>query len=138
MDFNNINYLAVLVAGVASFALGAIWYSPVMFAKRWQNELGFTDEYLRQANMPLVMGGSLVMMIIMALGNAILQQAIYGADGNLELGLKTGLMIGLFFSATTLAINYFYQRKSLMLWLIDALYQVFFCAIAGAIIGAWG
>ncbi|KRP06702.1 MAG: hypothetical protein ABR95_03380 [Sphingobacteriales bacterium BACL12 MAG-120813-bin55] len=138
MDFNHINYLAVLVAGVASFALGAIWYSPVMFAKRWQNELGFTDEYLRQANMPLVMGGSLVMMIIMALGNAILQQAIYGADGNLELGLKTGLMIGLFFSATTLAINYFYQRKSLMLWLIDALYQVFFCAIAGAIIGAWG
>ena len=138
MDFNHINYLAVLVAGVASFALGAIWYSPVMFAKRWQNELGFTDEYLRQANMPLVMGGSLVMMIIMALGNAILQQAIYGADGNLELGLKTGLMIGLFFSATTLAINYFYQRKSLMLWLIDALYQVFFCAIAGDIIGAWG
>lgn len=138
MDFNHINYLAVLVAGVASFALGAIWYSPVLFAKRWQNELGFTDEYLRQANMPLVMGGSLVMMIIMALGNAILQQAIYGADGNLELGLKTGLMIGLFFSATTLAINYFYQRKSLMLWLIDALYQVFFCAIAGAIIGAWG
>ena len=138
MDFNHINYLAVLVAGVASFALGAIWYSPVMFAKRWQNKLGFTDEYLRQANMPLVMGGSLVMMIIMALGNAILQQAIYGADGNLELGLKTGLMIGLFFSATTLAINYFYQRKSLMLWLIDALYQVFFCAIAGAIIGAWG
>ena len=138
MDFNHINYLAVLVAGVASFALGAIWYSPVLFAKRWQNELGFTDEYLRQANMPLVMGGSLVMIIIMALGNAILQQAIYGADGNLELGLKTGLMIGLFFSATTLAINYFYQRKSLMLWLIDALYQVFFCAIAGAIIGAWG
>ncbi len=137
MDFNHINYLAVLVAGVASFALGTIWYSPVMFAKRWQKELGFTDEYLRQANMPLLMGGSLLMMIIMALGNAVFQQAIYGEATNLELGIKTGLAIGIFFSATTLAINYFYQRKSLMLWLIDALYQIIFCAIAGAIVGAW-
>ena len=30
-----VNYLAVLVAAVVIFMLGGLWYSPVMFAKRW-------------------------------------------------------------------------------------------------------
>src|SRR5690349_14409645 len=30
-----VNYLAVLVAAVIIFLLGGLWYSPVLFAKRW-------------------------------------------------------------------------------------------------------
>jgi hypothetical protein len=41
MDFTNINILSVLVAGVASWLIGALWYSPLLFSKRWQKELGF-------------------------------------------------------------------------------------------------
>jgi hypothetical protein len=28
MDMNSINWLAVLVAGISSFVVGGIWYSP--------------------------------------------------------------------------------------------------------------
>lgn len=31
----DINYVAVLVAAIANMALGAFWYSPALFAKRW-------------------------------------------------------------------------------------------------------
>lgn len=48
MDFSNINYLAAGVAALASFALGALWYSPVLFGKTWQKDLGFTGEYLKE------------------------------------------------------------------------------------------
>ena len=34
MDWS-LNYLAVLVSAVAIFMLGGLWYSPVMFAKKW-------------------------------------------------------------------------------------------------------
>ena len=34
------NYLAVLVSGVALFMLGGLWYSPVLFAKRWTALVG--------------------------------------------------------------------------------------------------
>ena len=30
-----INFLAVIVAALAAFGLGAVWYSPLLFAKQW-------------------------------------------------------------------------------------------------------
>jgi len=34
-------------------------------------------------------------------------------------------------------INYLYQRRSVILWLIDGFYIVFGLGIAGIILGAW-
>jgi hypothetical protein len=46
-----INWLAVVVAAIACFLLGGLWYSPVLFGKAWQRETGLTDEKLRNGNM---------------------------------------------------------------------------------------
>lgn len=43
-----INYLAVLVAALANFFLGALWYSPVMFAKPWSKMI-FGDVPMEEA-----------------------------------------------------------------------------------------
>jgi hypothetical protein len=35
-DFlKDINWLAVLVAGIAYWALGALWYSKILFSNKW-------------------------------------------------------------------------------------------------------
>ena len=34
-DLSTINWLAVIVGGVAYFALGALWFSNVLFARPW-------------------------------------------------------------------------------------------------------
>lgn len=39
-----INYLAVLLAAVASMVIGAIWYSPALFANAWAKDMGFTEK----------------------------------------------------------------------------------------------
>ena len=31
----SVNWLAVLVAGISSFVVGGIWYSPNLFGKAW-------------------------------------------------------------------------------------------------------
>ncbi len=33
---SELNWLAVLVGAVIYFALGALWYSPMLFARPWQ------------------------------------------------------------------------------------------------------
>jgi hypothetical protein len=46
MYYHNINFIAVLVAAVASFLIGWLWYSPVLFANAWMKALGKTREDL--------------------------------------------------------------------------------------------
>src|SRR2546426_3825620 len=44
----HINYLAVVAAAVVAFALGGIWYSPLLFAKRWVNAHGYTEKQVKE------------------------------------------------------------------------------------------
>src|SRR2546427_9869584 len=48
MPTANINILAVLVAAVLTFVLGAVWYSPVLFAKQWMVAQGYMPEKLEE------------------------------------------------------------------------------------------
>ena len=137
MEFANINFLAVLVSAIVSFALGALWYSPVLFGKTWQRELGFSDEDLKGANMGKIFGSSFVLMLIMGLGMAMLIQGHFDQEITWLSGLKHGIYIGLVFVGTSMGINMLYQRKSLKLWFVDAGYQIVFLGIMGAILGAW-
>ena len=137
MELSNINFLALAVAAIASFGLGSIWYSPILFGKAWQNALGFTDEYLKKGNMALIFGSSFVLIFLMDFGLAIILQGHAGRDISALSGLLYGLLMGLFFVATSIGINMLYQRKSFTLWAIDAGYQVLYLGMTGAILGAW-
>jgi uncharacterized protein DUF1761 len=55
MSFPIVNNVAVLVAGVVIFLLGGLWYSPVLFAKRWVALIGKSEQELKAnaGNMPL-------------------------------------------------------------------------------------
>ena len=44
--------------------LGGLWYSPVLFAKRWMRESGVTEEKARSANMGKTMGTAFVLALI--------------------------------------------------------------------------
>src|SRR5438445_10287454 len=48
MPTANINVLAVLVAAVLTMVLGAVWYSPVLFAKQGMDAHGYTPEKLEE------------------------------------------------------------------------------------------
>ena len=61
-----VNYLAVVVAAVASFLSGGLWYSNALFGKVWQRESGVTDAQLENGNMARIFGLSLVLSLIAA------------------------------------------------------------------------
>ncbi len=136
MDLGGINYLAVVVAIVINMAGGALWYSPLLFAKPWMAANGLTEESIRESGSPT--RGYVVAVIasiVISLAIALLAQAS-GVDTAVE-GLILGLAAGLGFVATTFASNYIFESRPLKLYLINAGYPVVTFTLIGLLIGAW-
>ena len=134
--FSHINWLAVVAGGVGYFLLGAIWYS-VLFRNAWIKATGVNPN---DPNAKKGVGGifltSLVLMIVASLGIALFSARI-GVAGGWMSGLKVGLVAGVCFSVTAISISYLYEKKPLALHLINGLYNVIGCMIAGIIIAIW-
>jgi hypothetical protein len=128
----DINWLAVVVATVSSFALGGVWYGP-LFSKAWMSLTGMTKEKGAQASMAVTFGGTFALNLLIAIAIALLT----GPHAGWKLGLHTGLFSAFFFVATSIGVIYLFEQRPLRLWLINAGYQVVNFAIMGSIIGAW-
>jgi hypothetical protein len=137
MNLPEVNWLALIVASLAGFMLGALWYSPVLFSKLWQKEVGLSDKDATEGNMLVIFGTSFVFMLIMSLGLALFLQFFDPATLNFGFGALMGTLVGIFYSMTSVGINVMYQRKSMRLFLIDAGYQVLYLALVGGILAIW-
>jgi hypothetical protein len=137
LNFTDINYLAVLVATIVAFGLGAVWYT-ALFGKSWQKEVGLNEKQLNDTNYLRTYGGSFVCMFLMMVLLASLLKGL-GISGNSELmeAAKTGFLVGLFFVSASAAINYIYEFKSMKLFLINTSYQTIFLTIGSIIIALW-
>lgn len=134
--FSDINWLAVLVAAIAYFALGALWYSKILFAPKW---IAYTK--VDPANpdatkgMAAIMLMSFVWMFITCIGLAILVSRIELVVW--QTGLKLGLLTGVCFGMAALSISYLYEKRPAGLHLINGGFTVLGNIIAAIIICCW-
>lgn len=127
------NLWAVIAAAAASFVLGGLWYSPVLFAKAWQQEAGLSDEQLANANMGLIFGLAFVLCLVAAFVFAL----FLGPRPPLALGLGAGFSAGLCWVTASFGINYLFERKSLKLFLINGGYHTLQFTVIGLILALW-
>lgn len=137
MVYPFINVWAVLAGTLALWGLGALWYSPLLFGKIWQKEVGFKEEEVTKVNMLMVFGLSFLAMLFMVWALNFVINSHKPEEVNMLRGLHYGAFTGFFFSMMTTGINYLYQRRSLKLWLIDGFYMILGLGVAGMILGAW-
>jgi len=133
MDFSVVNFWAVLVCGIASLVIGGIWYSPFLFAKKWQQEANVTEEKMKNANMPVIFISTFLITMVMALNLAL----FFGGKVGFNDGLLYGFFTGLFWVSASLGVLYLFERRSFTLWLINGLYNVITFTVMGGIIGGW-
>ena len=138
MAFGGMNTLAVVVAAIASFLFGGIWYG--LFSRQWLAAAGLADKDLSggwQKNiMPFIV--SFLALLVMA-------QMLAGVIGHLGPGqvtLRNGVIsagfIWLGFVMTTMVVNHTFQGARKTLTLIDGGHWLGVLLIQGAIIGAIG
>lgn len=131
-----LNYPAVIVAAIAYFAIGAVWYTP-LFGKAWQKETGVKMD--GKGKFPVGqfvfgMGGQLVSSFLYSMGIALMIEAM-NKPGWLA-GLGTGIAVSIFFAFPVNSGKLFFQNKPRLFW-IDFGYNTAGAVAAGIILGLW-
>ena len=136
MTFAGISYLAVLVAAVAGFIVGMVWYG--ILGKRWMVALGKGKAELMPDGKPPIatMATSFVCELVMAWVLAGLIGHL--ATATVRGGIITAFLVWLGFVATTQLINHRYGRFPLSLTIIDAGHWLAVLLAMGAVIGLIG
>ncbi len=128
------NWVAIIVAMVVNMVLGALWFSPMMFQKRWM-ALRVGTGMSGQASPMLY-----VITAVGALVSAITLDWIIGLAGANTLvgGAIIGLYAGLGFVAPAILSDHLFNERPSTLYLIVAGFPIVGLLIMGAIIGALG
>lgn len=133
----HLNYVAVLVATVAGFLFGWLWYS-VLFGKIWMAEMKITPERMeecRKKGMAIYFVQGLLFTLLSTLGLATLLVA-HGTP-NWKHGAAVGAFVGLFIAAMRQANTGTWEDKSVKLRVINGAHEVVMFALQGAILGGW-
>ena len=134
MQSTGFNWLAISVAALAAWILGAIWYGP-LFARAWMDGIGKTKEQVENDYTPMKMVFALVGYFLAACGITRLLNLSFGSTW-LD-GVHIALLGAVCLIVPTMAVSEVMEHRPPKLFLINAGYVIVAFIIMGAIIGAW-
>ena len=126
-----VNWFAIALCAVSSLVLGGIWYSPLLFARKWQEAAGLSDEAAKSGNMAVIFSLTLVLSFIAAAVFAM----FLGPKFGLGPAAAAGFSAGLCWVAASYGISYLFERRPLALWLINGGYHTVQFTLFGVILG---
>jgi len=129
----NVNWLAVAVAGISAFVLGGVWYSPALFGKAWMKENNLSVEDVQKGNKAKIFGWSFILSLVMAVNLAMF---LSDPKIDLKMAIIYGLLTGLWIFCG-IAIVALFEMKSARYIFVNGGYMIVALGLMGAIIGAW-
>lgn len=133
MENATINYLAVIVAALSDFVVGALWYSPLLFAKPWMKANGFTPEDLKKGNPAVTYTVVLVLSLVISY---ILALFLGTPDTDATRGLAVGVHAGVL-AVCAMTVIALFEKRSLGYILVNSGYIFVGFVVKGLILGAW-
>lgn len=130
----DVNYLAALVAAVAYFLLGAVWYSPLLFSRAWIEASGVNPQQDRRNLAPLF-ALSLAVSFVAAVALGFLGAAA-GVEGAAD-GLVLGLVCGIGFALSAIVLSYAFEGRPVKLQAINIGYNVLGIVVAAVVLSVW-
>ncbi len=134
MAFGGINYLAVLLAAIAAFIIGAVYYGTL--GKPWMKAARIDPAEARMS------AGLFVTSFVAELVMAWVMAGVIGHLGDGQVTLRNGIISGAFvwlgFMATTMTVNQRYQGFGWDLTAIDGIHWLLVALAMGAVIGIMG
>ncbi len=131
--FGDLNWLAVIVAAVAYFAIGGLWYSPVLFQKPWMETSGINPQ--EDSNTGAIFVLSFAFNFLGALATAFLAEATGASD--VADGILLGLIVGIGYVVSTLALTEMFENRPGKLILINNGYHIVGLIAVAIIVSVW-
>lgn len=129
-----VSLVAVVIATLLGFLLGAVWYGP-LFGRAWRAEHGFTEEALRKDFDP---ARTYATTFVLGLVASYLFGLLLGSEPGLWYATVAGFAVGVGWVATAIATNYLFERRSGRLLLINGGYHALRFGLIGLAFGLLG
>lgn len=136
MISTTLNYVAILVAAMAAFAVGALWHGP-LFGKMWMHLIGFKLQDMKKMKVSPKKSMTLgfISLLVVAFVMANLVQLVGATTLTGALVLTAFLWLGI--SAPLLLGGYLWENKSFALFCFSATYRFIELLIIVAIVTMW-
>ena len=128
------NLLAVLVSGVMMWLLGAIWYSPIAFGKKWAALVpGPQGDKKKTMMVGMIMSlvGDILLSFVMA------HVIIWSGSREFGRGLFIGFVMWMGFFAATAIPQGVFEGRPFKLFAINQAYNLLGLMLIGGILSAW-
>ncbi len=129
-----VNWGAVVVAALAVFILGYLWFG-LLFKKAWQRLSGVAEAKMSAASLIVALVGAFVMSYLFQ--HSLVFAASFFKMNTIGGGLEAGFFDWLGFIAPVTIGVVTYQRKPFTLWLLQNGYWLLALLVMGVILSAW-
>jgi hypothetical protein len=135
---SDLNWLAVIVAAIVYFAVGALWYAPPVFGKTWAAAGGFSLPAPGSRPSPAIYVTPLLGSILSAIALGMVAEAS-GTDTFKE-GIVLGLVVAIGWAVSIAFVTAQFEstKPRPMVWgAVNAGYHVVGNLLAAIIIASW-
>ena len=135
IPFPEINFAAIFICAIFLWILGAVWYSPVMFAKKWMQLIGITREPGKRDGLLLGMTASFFgdLVISFVLANVLVWAHVTG----FKRGAVLGILMWMGFIAAPNLPQGLYEKRPFKLFAINSGYWLVGLFVVGGILASW-
>lgn len=134
---SDLDWLAVVIATVAYYAIGAVWYAPPVFGKAWMKAMGIDQSDANPTVVTMVAPLIFYFLTVVVLGMIAKVTETMGAGDGVILGLIT--WIGFALPLTVVLAIYDPKKPDPGSWaLITSAYHLVSLVVAATILGAMG
>ena len=138
MAIEFVNIWAVLVSAIVAFAIGAIWYSPLMFADVWMKLVGLTKKdmaegqkkgYAHHYTVGFIsqLAGAFTIAVVIAFVN----------PSTVWTGLAVGLLLWLGMIASSYVEAVLWEKKEWKHYFINTMYRLVTFLVISLILTVW-
>lgn len=136
----SINYLAVLLAAIASMVVGFVWYGPMLFGKAWMKEMGMTEKSMEaaKAEMGKTYGISFLLALVTAyvMAHALVFGNTYLGMSGAGAGMQGAFYYWLGFTMPVQATDALFGKKNWKLFKLNTGYQLASLLAMGAVLSS--
>ena len=128
------NYAAIVVAAVAYWLLGAVWYG-VLFSKPWMELEHMSMEQAKSMNPVLPYVITLLLNLLIAY--VVAQICVWRNANTVGRGAAVGVLLWVGIVGPLTFTTYMYEMRPHLLFAINEFYPLAGLVLMGAILGAW-